>query len=162
MTTPLSETSQCAIHLRRAVWLLSRRLRPNLHRDDISVAKLSVLGQLYRTGSMTPTALAIHEGVKIQSLTRLLAELESDRWLVREADASDRRQSLLTLTPDGAKRLAAAVQAEDASLARIIETTLTSDECAVLLQACILIDGIADALGRSTSVTETDSPLQGN
>jgi DNA-binding MarR family transcriptional regulator len=55
-----------------------------LRRDGISVAKLSVIAHIKRVGSVTPSALAAHEGVKIQSLTRLLAELEADGWLMRE------------------------------------------------------------------------------
>lgn len=152
MTLPLADATQCAVHLRRTVSLLARRLRPNLHRDDISVAKLSVLGHLYRAGAMTPTALAAHEGVKIQSLTRLLSELESDGWLLRRPHASDGRQSVLTLTREGAGRLEAAVQVGDASLSKIIATTLSADQCAILLQASVLLEGIADALGSATPV----------
>lgn len=154
MHLPLADATQCAVHLRRTVSLLARRLRPNLHGDDISVAKLSVLGQVYRAGSITPTALAVQEGVKIQSLTRLLSELESDGWLVRRRHASDGRQSILTLTQEGASHLEAAVQVGEASLSRIIATTLSAEQCAILLQASILLEGIADALGSSTPVAQ--------
>ncbi|MFS2168281.1 MarR family transcriptional regulator, partial [Variovorax sp. Varisp62] len=61
------------------------------------MAKLSVLGQLHRYGPCTPTALAGLERVKLQSLTRLLAELEAEGWIGRTPHPSDGRQWLLSL-----------------------------------------------------------------
>jgi DNA-binding MarR family transcriptional regulator len=143
---PPLDSAHCAIRLRGAVTLLTRRLRPALQQGGISVAKLSAIGQLYRAGPSTPTELAAREGVKLQSLTRLLAELEDDGWISRKAHASDGRQSLLSLTRLGSKRLAAAIHAGEASLAKVIEATLGEHERAVLLQACTLIEGISEAL----------------
>ena len=142
-----SDAAQCAVHLRRAVSQLARRLRPNLRHAGLSAAKLSVVGQLYRAGPMTPTALAAYEGIKIQSLTRLLAELEADGWLVRTTDACDGRKSLMSLTQAGTRRLIDAVQEGDASLTRIIATTLSEDERALLRQACSLLERIGDTVG---------------
>ena len=65
----------CAVRLRTATMQLARQLRSTMQRDGLSQAMLSAMGQLYRGGAMTPTELARLEGVKLQSLTRLLAEL---------------------------------------------------------------------------------------
>ncbi|MGH8821338.1 MAG: MarR family transcriptional regulator [Rhodoferax sp.] len=111
------------------------------------MAKLNVIGQIYRAGSITPTELAAREGVKIQTLTRLLAELEAEGWLTRVPDASDGRQSLLSMTPLGKKRLAGASRASDALLARIIGATLSADERTLLLRACVLLEGLGEAFG---------------
>lgn len=146
MTPPPANTLHCATALRRAVSLLSRRLRPGLQRDDISVAKLSVLGQLFRAGPLTPTALAVQEGVKIQSLTRLLSELISDGWLVRQSHPTDGRQSLLQLTGTGRSRLESAAHLGDIALSEVIATTLSAEQCALLLQASHLLETIAAAL----------------
>jgi DNA-binding MarR family transcriptional regulator len=140
------DAAQCAHRLRGAVTLLSRRLRPALQDAGLSVAKLSVIGRLYRTGPMTPTELAQREGVMPQSLTRLLAELEADGWLARKADAADGRRSLLRLTRSGARRLVTAVQAGEASLAEIIDARLNPQQRALLLEACALLDDIAGVL----------------
>jgi len=147
---PQPDAAHCAIRLRAAVTLLSRRLRPAPLQGGISVAKLSVIGQLYRTGPLTPTELSVREGVKLQSLTRLLAELESEGWIARKAHASDGRQSVLSLTRLGSKQLARTVRAGEASLAQVIESTLGDEERAVLLQACALIDGISESLSVDT------------
>ena len=127
--------------------MLARRLRPALQGDGISAAKLSVIGQLYRKGPMTPTELAMREGVKLPSLTRLVAELEGDGWLARKAHASDGRRSLLGLTALGRKRLVASAQAADAPLAEVLATTVSADERLVLLQACALLERIGEAMG---------------
>jgi DNA-binding MarR family transcriptional regulator len=147
MTKATPDVVRCAVRLRRTVLVLARRLRPSLQRDGISTAKLSVIGQLYRVGPMTPTELATREGVKLPSLTRLVAELEDDGWVVRTAHASDGRRSLLGLTALGKKRLVASAQAADAPLADVIATTISADDRRVLLQACALLETIGESLG---------------
>ena len=146
MTRAAPDAAQCAVRLRRVVLVLARRLRPALRRDGISAAKLSVIGQMYRDGPMTPTELAAREGVKLPSLTRLVAELENDGWLAREPHASDGRRWLLALTALGRKRLVAGAQAADAPLAEVLATAVSADERRVLLQACALLEKIAEAL----------------
>ena len=142
-----ADALQCASHVRTAVSPLSRQLRSGAAAPDgPSVAKLSVLGQLHRHGPCTPTALAGHERVKLQSLTRLLAELEAEGWIGRAPHASDGRQWLLSLTPEGLRRLKALMRSREAALARAIGATLSAEQRALLLQACGLLDRIAGAL----------------
>lgn len=136
----------CASQLRRAVTLLSRPLRPKLQTEGIGAAKLSVIGQLRLAGPMTPTELAMREGVKVQSLTRLLAELEAENWVKREPHATDGRQSVLTLTRSGLTLLGSAAKRVEISLAQVIASELTSTECAQLQSACVLLERIAQAL----------------
>jgi DNA-binding MarR family transcriptional regulator len=121
-------------------------LRPALRRDGISTAKLSVIGQLHRAGPMSPTELAAREGVKLPSLTRLVAELEDEGWLARKAHATDGRRSMLVLTAAGTRRLVGAAQAADQPLAAIL-ATVGADDRRVLLQACTLLEAIGEALG---------------
>jgi len=146
MARTAPDAAQCAVRLRRAVLVLARRLRPALRSDGISAAKLSVIGQLYREGPMTPTELAAREGVKLPSLTRLVAELEDDGWLAREAHASDGRRWLLGLTALGKKRLVAGAQAADAPLAEIIANSTSAEDRRLLLQACALLERLGEAL----------------
>ncbi|CAN7509952.1 MarR family transcriptional regulator [Variovorax paradoxus] len=142
-----ADALQCAARLRTAVSQFSRQLRSGpAAPDGPSVAKLSVLGQLHRHGPCTPTALAAHERVKLQSLTRLLAELEAEGWIGRAPHATDGRQWLLSLTPEGLRRLKALMRSREAALARAIGATLGAEQRALLLQACGLLDRIAGAL----------------
>lgn len=96
---------------------------------------------------MTPTDLAIRQGVKLPSLTRLVAELERDGWLIRQPHPSDGRRSLLRLKPLGKKRLVAAARTADAPLPGVIATTVSAQERVVLMQACTLLERISEALG---------------
>ena len=142
-----SNATRCATQVRRTVSHLHRKLRASLQQAGISMAKLSVVGQAFRAGRITPTELAAREGVKIQTLTRLLSELEADGWLRRVPHESDGRRFLLSLTPIGRKRLAEAGQASDASLAKIIQTTLQAADVDLLLRACVLLERLDESLG---------------
>lgn len=154
MATQMSDhdATYCATQVRRAVSHLHRKLRPALQQAGISMAKLSVVGQLLRAGRITPTELAAREGVKIQTLTRLLSELEVDGWLRRVPDESDGRQFLLSITPLGKKRLAEAGRSSDASLAKAIQATLRAADIDLLMRACVLLERLDESLG--------DSPAQ--
>lgn len=140
------DTEHCAVRLRAAVMQLSRQLRSGMQRGGLSVAMLSALGQLYRGGALTPTELARREGVKLQSLTRLLADLEAQGWIERRANATDARQSVLSISPQGTQRLGAAVKGGELSLANAIATRLGDEEQALLLRACTLLDTLGEAM----------------
>ena len=140
------EPEHCAVRLRAAVMQLSRQLRSGMQRSGLSVAMLSALGQLYRGGALTPTELARREGVKLQSLTRLLAELESQGWIERRANATDARQSVLSISPQGIQRLGTAVKGGELSLAKAIATCLGEEDQALLLRACTLLDTLGEAM----------------
>jgi DNA-binding MarR family transcriptional regulator len=143
---PGADPRHCALRLRASVSQLTRQLRAALPADAISVAKLSVLALLHRLGPLTPSELARRERVRLQSLTRLLAELEAEGWLRRETHPADGRQSLLSLTKPGVKMLTADVHRREASLVDAIGATLSATERAQLLRACALIDRVADAV----------------
>lgn len=140
------DAKHCAVRLRTAVMHLSRQLRSGMLGDGLSQAMLSALGQLRRGGTMTPTELAQREGVKLQSLTRLLAELASAGWISRKVNATDARQSMLSISPQGTRRLLTAVKGGEISLAHAIETRLSAEEQAVLLRACTLLETLGDAM----------------
>lgn len=143
-----------AVRLRASLSALFRQLRQAAPAEGaaggIGTARLSVLGALYRRGPMTPTALAAHERVRLQTLTRLLAELEADGWIVRAPHPDDGRQTLLSLSRLGVRQLTADVHRREASLAAAIEATLSPAQQAALVKACASIDALAEALGAQT------------
>jgi len=140
------QASRSATQLRTTVSKLSRHIRVAARVDGISTAKLAMLGQLYRFGSQTATELARREGVKPQSLTRLLAELEASAWIARRPHRSDGRQWLLSLTRRGATRLAQEMRRREAILTAAIDIQLSASEQALLRRACLLIDRITDSI----------------
>jgi DNA-binding MarR family transcriptional regulator len=142
-----------AVRLRVALSALTRQLRYTAPPDGIGSARLGVLGALYLRGPMTPTELAAHERVKLQTLTRLLAELEADGWVAREPDSQDGRRTVLSLTRSGIRELTADVQRREASLAAAIEAALTPAQQANLLKACEALDAVTVALGGAVEPT---------
>jgi len=156
-----SDSALCAQTVRRTVSQLARKLRPGLRADGISVAKLSVIGHVYRAGSLTPTELAAREGVKLQTLTRLLAELEAGGWLQRTRDRADGRRSLLAMTPRGTKRLFDAARDTSDRLTRLIELHLSVAERSLLLAGCALLERLDAALDADADRAEP-SMVRGN
>jgi DNA-binding MarR family transcriptional regulator len=67
---------------------------------------LATLGQF---GTMTATAVGRHSAMHKTKVSRAVAELERRKWLVRRADAGDRRIEHLTLTAAGTKTYRALV-----------------------------------------------------
>jgi len=147
-----------AIRLRATLSALTRQLRSHAAAGTPGAAKLGVLGQLYRLGPLTPTQLAVQEGVKLQSLTRLLAELETNGQIARRPHDGDARQSVLSLTPTGALVLSDEVHRRESSLAEALDAGLTEDERAQLLLACALIDRVSDALVKQRPTTPAHVP----
>jgi DNA-binding MarR family transcriptional regulator len=149
---PVSEndSAHAAIRLRATVSHLTRQLRALSSRDGPGAAKLGVLGQLYRLGPLTPTRLAQSERVKLQTLTRLLAELEAEKLIKRRPHQHDARQTLLSLTAAGVRVLTDEIHNRETSLAAVIARCLSSSDCARLLASCGLIDRLADALAEDS------------
>src|ERR1700743_3262163 len=95
-----------ATALRLSISRLARRLRGERlglggTETVLSDIQLAALAALERHDPMTPGELADHEKGQPPSMTRVIAVLE-ERGLVRRAPhATDRRQVVLTVTPQG-------------------------------------------------------------
>jgi DNA-binding MarR family transcriptional regulator len=112
--------------------------------SGLSLTKLSVLGRLYRKGSLTAVELAAQERIQPQSLTRVLAELTDEGLISRRADVKDGRRQLLDITGDGRSVLIQDVQQRDAWLAGAIATELSATERELLRLAAGLMERIAE------------------
>ena len=130
--------------VRRAVATLSRRLRAERSADSMSLTKLSLLGQLYRHGSISAAELAGLERVQPQSLTRVLAELLEEGLISRRVDAADGRRLLLDITGEGRAVLTRDMQQRDAWLARAMYQELSATERELLRLAAQLLERLAD------------------
>jgi DNA-binding MarR family transcriptional regulator len=134
-----------ATFVRRAVSALGRRLRAQRPESDLSLTKLSVLGHLFRRGSMTSADLAALERVQPQSLTRVLAELLKAGFVSRRADTQDARRLLLDITGEGRAMLSRDMQLRDAWLARAMNEELSATERELLRLAGQLMERLANA-----------------
>ncbi len=133
-----------AAELRQGVIRLARRMRSRRGPEALSPTKISVLSHLRRHGPTTPSSLSATEGHHIQSLTRILAEMQEAGLVSRVRDPADHRQSILDITAAGFDALARDVAQRDAWLALAMDG-LTETERGVLRLAGRLMDRIADA-----------------
>jgi DNA-binding MarR family transcriptional regulator len=131
-----------------------RRLRSDGRAEALAPAKWSVLAQLHRLGPLAATDLARLERVRLQTLTRLLAEVEAAGLIARTLDAADARRRMLSLTRAGRIQLTSEVHRREASLRVAVQRGLSEAEREVLLAACALLDRVADALPGEESANE--------
>jgi DNA-binding MarR family transcriptional regulator len=135
---------EAASTVRRAVGALGRRLRAERPANSLSATKLSVLGQLYRRGSLGAAELAELERIQPQSLTRVLAELVEAGLISRRADAKDGRRQLLDVSAEGRAILTGDMQKRDAWLAKAMAKELSVTEQELLRLAAQLLERLAD------------------
>ena len=122
---------------------LNRRLRFQSRESGLSVAGHSILGHLYRDGARTPGALAVAESVQPQSLTRVLAELETAGHILRHQSEVDRRQFKVEITPAGRAVLESDAKRRAIWLASAMTRCLSATEQEVLRLAAQLMDRLA-------------------
>lgn len=146
MTSPSPDTAPVAIRLRAALSQINRELRAGMTPSTLGRAALSTLGQLHRFGSLTPTQLAQHEGVRLQTLTRLLAELEADGRITRRPHPQDGRQTVLALSARGAREITREARRREAVLAAAIAGGFDGAERTALLRACALLERLGEEL----------------
>lgn len=132
--------------LQASASLLSRRLFDGRGPGGLSVAKMNALGQLYRDGPSTATAMAAYLRIQPQSLTRLLAALEAQKLISRREDSEDRRQVRIAITERGTKLLQRDIKERRARLAHVIARELSPAEQTMLAVATQLMDRLAKAL----------------
>jgi DNA-binding MarR family transcriptional regulator len=148
-TAPELDTAAELVHtvreLRQGVVRLARRLRSQPQEHGVTNLGVSVLSRLQRHRALTPGALAEAEGVTPQTLTRVLAALESGGFVGRRGDPADGRQSILELTPAGERVLVRDALRREEWLAAAIAAELTPAEQQLLRIAATLLDRLADA-----------------
>ncbi len=145
-TTATDEALLVATMLHRSVLGLSRRLRAARRSNQLSTSRLTVLGLLRRQGPVSPTQLASWLRIQPQSLTRLLADVQSKGLVRRAPDIEDRRRNMVEITPAGLQALASDADERRARLAEAMDSELTPTERDVVALAARLMDRLADAL----------------
>ena len=131
-----------ASELRVVVGRLIRRLRAE---HKYGLTQTAVLGRLDRDGPQPTGQLAKSEGVRPQSMSQTVAELEALGLVSRSADASDGRRSLVALTPAGAEALHEDRAQREGFLAELIDAQLEPEERELLGRAVVLLRRISDA-----------------
>jgi DNA-binding MarR family transcriptional regulator len=145
----MQSDSGLATVMRISVSRLARRLRverlglggPETVLSDIQLAALAALE---RHDAMTPGELAEHEKVQPPSMTRVIAVLEERGLVRRKPHATDRRQVILTVTPEGRDLVQRVRRRREAWLAQRLQE-LTPEERQILRDAAPILEKISQS-----------------
>jgi DNA-binding MarR family transcriptional regulator len=147
MKTPaivLSPPARPATELRRSITRMARLLGASMPKGELSPAKLSALGILRRDGPMTASALSSRLGIRPQSLTRILADVESAELLIRARDPHDTREHILAVTPKAVSLMRDEGVRRDKRMRQAMQQVLTPVEIELLLLSAKLLNKLAD------------------
>jgi DNA-binding MarR family transcriptional regulator len=138
-----------ATALRISVSRLARRLRverlmPELAEPALSDTQLAALATLERHGAMSPGDLAEHEKVQPPSMTRVIAALVDWDLVTRAPHPTDRRQVILTVTPEGRSLVQRVRRRKEAWLARRL-AELSPQERAILREAAPILEKLSQS-----------------
>ena len=138
------KTSALAAELHALSGKLKRRLREQASAGDLTQSQLAVLGHLDRQGPTTVTALARMQGVRPQSMGATVAGLEALGLIKGSPDATDGRQTILSLTPACRELIRSGRAARHDWLLKTIQSRLTPQEQAQLAAAMSLLNRLVD------------------
>ena len=143
-TFALSAPDRSATELRRSITRMARLLGASMPKGELSPAKLSALGILRRDGPMTASALSSRLGIRPQSLTRILADVERAELLIRTRDPRDTREHILAVTPKAVSLMRDEGVRRDKLMRQIMQRVLTPVEIELLLLSAKLLNKLAD------------------
>jgi DNA-binding MarR family transcriptional regulator len=152
-TIVLSASERPATELRRSITRMARLLGASMPKGELSPAKLSALGILRRDGPMTASALSSRLGIRPQSLTRILADVESAELLIRTRDPRDTREHIMAVTPKAVSMMRDEGVRRDKLMRQTMQRVLTPVEIELLLLSAKLLNKLAD--GWSSADAET-------
>ena len=141
-STEGDEVAEVASRMRLATARLHRTLRQSAD-SGLSPSQLSALVAIDRHGSMTLGELATHEAVAPPTITGVVARLEADGNVAREADPLDRRVVRVTATDQGREVVIRTRERKDAWLTQRI-AGLDPEELERLAAALPVIEALAE------------------
>lgn len=98
---------EACLHLLKTASELLREFERHFSEHGLSQARFLTLIVLEREDSkqLLPVEIAEKMGISKPNITRLLLSLEEDKLVKRAAHATDKRASIITITPKGSKIL---------------------------------------------------------
>lgn len=127
----------------RGVSALGRRLRNQRPPGEATASGIGLLATLARLGPMPAVRLAEAEGLQAQSLSRLIAALETVGCIERQRSEVDRREIVIALTAHGRRVLGADIRARRAWLDGAMRRTLEPAERRTLIEAAAIMLKVA-------------------
>jgi DNA-binding MarR family transcriptional regulator len=141
----LKDRLEPVAEFRRSVTRFGRILAASMPKGELTPTKLTALGILRREGPLSASVLASRLGILPQSLTRIVADLESENLLTRKRDARDGREHILEPTVKALALMRAEGKRRDAVMREAMQRALTPIEIDLLFAAAKAINKLVDA-----------------
>lgn len=138
-----STIAELASVLRPSLLRLTRMIRNQRVDMSVTLTQLSAINTLHKQGPMSAGELATCERVQPPSMTKVLAHLEERGLIRREAHPGDRRQAIMSITPDGIALLDSERRSRDEWLTQRL-AQLTPDERAAIRNVVPVLDKLAE------------------
>jgi DNA-binding MarR family transcriptional regulator len=143
-SSPIADGAAAPSELRRSITRMGRLLGASMPKGELTPMKLTALGVLRRSGPMSASALAARLGIRPQSLTRILADLEEAALLTRQRDPDDAREHRLEATAKAVRLMREEGRRRDEAIREVMQRVLTPLESDLLLLAARALDKLAD------------------
>jgi DNA-binding MarR family transcriptional regulator len=135
---------EVAREIRTVIGRLNRRLRAQAVIGDLTWSQKVVLLHLEQGGAATVSTLARLEGVRSQSMGAIVAELQAAGLVQGDADPSDGRQTLLSLTAACRDMIETGRAAREDWLVRTMEAKFSPEQIEELGRAMRLLGQLAE------------------
>jgi DNA-binding MarR family transcriptional regulator len=114
------------------VLILGQAMQSGLAERGLTVARAHLLWQLQQDGAVTQRALSRALRVTPRNVTGLIDGLEADGLVARAPHPTDRRATLVTLTPKG-NEVAAAMRRDQDGAAQLLFRDVSSEDMAAFV-----------------------------
>ncbi|MCX3063290.1 MarR family winged helix-turn-helix transcriptional regulator [Streptomyces beihaiensis] len=141
---PSASAVEVSREIRAVVSRLRRRLLSASRTDEMTLGQATVLARLSDKKAVTASELAASEGVRHQSMTATVAALAALGLVERTPDPDDGRRLLITLTPQGRRRVEEGRQARTEWLAGRLRDMCTEEERQTVLAAMTVLRRLID------------------
>jgi DNA-binding MarR family transcriptional regulator len=141
---PAAATQAVAAQLRIVAVALVRRLRSTATPGNLTWSQEAALLRLETAGPQTISQLARAEGTRSQTMGAIVAALETQGLVHRAADASDGRQSIISVSDAGRCALDGARTRKQDWLAERLTGQLDDSERDIVAKAVPLLQRIVD------------------
>lgn len=145
LKTPDELLREMATDLRTFVGQLKRRLRQETVVGDLTYSQTAVLLRLENEGPVTVSRLARAEGVRSQSMRVTVAALQQIGYVTGVPDATDKRQTLISLTDKCRRWMDEGRAAREDYLVRAMHDRLDALELLELERLIPLLKRLVDA-----------------
>jgi DNA-binding MarR family transcriptional regulator len=135
---------EVAGQLRIVAIAIIRRLRSTASPGNLTWSQEAALLRLETAGPQTISQLARAEGTRSQSMGAIVAALEAQGLIDRSADASDGRQSIISVSGTGRRALDAARAIKQDWLAERLTGQLDQSERDIVAQAVSILQRVVD------------------